>query len=187
MFDNFFTPRELEKFNFKRIGDNVKISKNSVFYQPEKMCFGDNVRIDDFCKLTGNITLGSYIHIASHSILAGRFGIEIDDFSSISMACILFSATDDFSGEYMINPMVPEEYTNVTGGPIILKKHTIIGAGTIIFPNVVLQEGCAVGAGSIVNRSLDEWKIYGGIPCRAFRNRERKILMLEKELLEKSK
>jgi galactoside O-acetyltransferase len=183
MKDGYLSQKEIDEIGFKRIGENIKISSTSVFYQPEKMCFGDNIRIDDFCKLTGSISLGSYIHIASHSIMAGKFGITVEDFGSISMGCILFSASDDFSGNFLINPTVPEKYLQISGGPIILKKHSIVGAGTIIFPNITLNEGCAVGAGSIVNRSLDGWKIYLGTPCRAIKNREKNVLNLEHNLL----
>lgn len=181
--NGFLSQKDLYDIGFKDLGKNVKISSNAVFYQPERMSIGNNVRIDDFCKLTGTVSLGSYIHIASHSILAGKFGISIADFGSISMGCILFSASDDFSGNYLINPMVPERYVNITGGPIILEKHTIVGAGSIVFPNVTLHEGCAVGAGSVVNQSLDGWKIYVGTPCRAVKHREKNILELEMNFL----
>ena len=42
--------------------------------------------------------------------------------------CTLFSAMDDFSGKYLIGPIHPRELTNVTGGKIILKQYSQIGA-----------------------------------------------------------
>ena len=41
------------------------ISKKVSIYSPQKISIGNNVRIDDFCILSGNITLGNYCRIAA--------------------------------------------------------------------------------------------------------------------------
>ena len=43
-----------------KIGSNTKISKYVLFYGTD-IQIGDNVRIDDFCILSGNIKIGSNI------------------------------------------------------------------------------------------------------------------------------
>ena len=55
----------------------------------------------------------------------------------------------------------------------------IIGANSIIFPNVIVGEGTAVGAMSMVKESLDDWYIYAGIPVRKVKPRQKKMLELE--------
>jgi len=143
---------------------------------------GDNIRIDDFCILSGSIELGSNIHVAAYVALHGRNGIRIEDFASLSARVTVYSAMDDFSGKHMTNPTVPEEYTRVTGGPVLIGKHVLVGAGTVIFPGVNLGEGCAIGALSLVNQSLEGWKIYAGIPCRQIKDRKRDISKLAEKL-----
>ena len=54
----------------------------------------------------------------------------------------------------------------------------IIGANSIIFPNVIVGEGTA-GAMSMVKESLDDWYIYAGIPVRKVKPRQKKMLELE--------
>lgn len=93
-------------------------------------------------------------------------GIEIDDFCGVSTRSTLFSATDDFSGEFMISPMVPKELTAVTGGLIKLNKYVQIGSGSIVMPNVEFKEGAISGTMSFINKDLDEWAIYVGIPAK---------------------
>ena len=78
---------------------------------------------------------------------------------------------------------IPDKYKNISFGKIILKKHVILGSGSILMPNVILEEGVAVGALSFVNKSLKEWKIYIGCPVKILKERSRKIIELENELV----
>lgn len=64
-----------------------------------------------------------------------------------------------------------------------MRKHVIIGSGSVILPSVEIKEGTAVVALSLVNKSLDEWSVYAGIPVRKINERSKKILDLEKEFL----
>ncbi len=176
MINSFYTNDELTSLKFKSIGNNVFISRNARFYDPETIEIGSNVRIDDFCILSGNIKLGSFIHISAYSALYGHFGIEMENYTGLSPRCMLFSASDDFSGEHMISPMAPEEYTKLTTGKILIKRFSQIGAGTIVSPNVTVSEGVAVGAMSFVKKNLDPWMIYAGVPAKPIKERSRKIL-----------
>ena len=74
------------------------------------------------------------------------------------------------------------EYRNVTGGRVTLEKHVIIGTGASIMPDLTIGEGSAAGSMSLVNRSLDSWGIYAGIPCRRIRERSRDLLAAEQEM-----
>lgn len=180
--NSFYTQDELKKIGFKKIGNNVFISKKASIYSAELIEIGDNVRIDDFCILSGNIKIGNYVHIAAYTALYGKFGIELGNFCGCSARCTIYSASDDFSGEYMISPMVPEELVNVTGGKVIFKDFVQIGANTVIMPNITISEGTSIGAMSFVNRSLDEWGIYAGIPCKKLRDRKRNIKNLKNKI-----
>lgn len=168
----FLNPKAIEQLGLKSCGTNVLISDKASIYSPEQVSIGSNVRIDDFCILSGQITLGDYIHIAAYSALYGKFGIEMESFTGLSPRCTIFSASDDFSGQHLISPMVPEQYTEVTGGLILIKRLSQIGAGTIIMPNITINEGVAVGAMSFVKNSLEEWGIYAGIPARRLKDRD---------------
>jgi acetyltransferase-like isoleucine patch superfamily enzyme len=49
-----------------------------------------------------------------------------------------------------------------------------------------LEEGVAIGALSLVNRHLEAWGIYAGIPAKRIKDRKRDLLELERELLRES-
>ena len=71
--------------------------------------------------------------------------------------------------------MQPVEFTNVTGGKVVLKKFSQIGAGCVVFPNLTVEEGVVVGAMSLVKESLSEWMIYAGIPAKYKKLRKQNI------------
>lgn len=176
--NSFYTRKEIELLGFNSIGENVLISKKASFYGIENISLGNNVRIDDFCILSGKIKIGSNVHISAYCALYGAYGIELENYTGLSPRCTLFSAMDDFSGDYLISPMAPEEFCNVTGGPILIKKYTQIGSSTTIMQNITIEEGVVVGAMSFVNKNLPEWSIYVGIPAKFLKKRGRGLLKM---------
>lgn len=176
---SFYSPSELAVIGFKKLGVDVKISKNASIYSPEKMVIGDHVRIDDFCILSGEIKLGSYIHISAYTAVYGGFGVEMEDFVTVSGRVMIYSQNDDYSGDYMTNPTVPAEFTNVTGGKVVLKKHAIIGAGAILLPNITIEEGGCLGAMSLLKSDIPAWEIFAGVPAKKILKRSRRIQDLE--------
>lgn len=181
--NSFFNENELKKIGFKSFGKNVLISRNACFYGSDNMIIGDYVRIDDFCMLSGNIVLGSFIHISAYSAMYGKYGIEMKDYSGLSPRVAIFSATDDFSGEFMIGPMVNERYTKVTGGKVIINEFVQVGAGSIVFPNIKIGKGSVVGSMSLVNKNIGEWGKYAGVPVKFLKGRKKKLITLKERFL----
>lgn len=179
-----YTRDELERMGFRGIGEDVRISTRASFYSPQLMVIGNHVRIDDFCILSGNITLRNYIHIAAYSSLfGGKEGIVIEDFANISSRVAVYALSDDYSGCSMTNPMIPEKYKQVDHGKVVIGKHCIVGTASTILPHVTIGEGCAFGAYSLIKKSCEPWGIYAGIPCTRKQERSRNLLTLEQQLL----
>ena len=173
---SFLSESELAEIGFKKLGTNVFISRKASFYGANKISIGSNVRIDDFCILSGEITLGNQIHISAYSAIYGAMGVVMEDYTGLSPRCTIFSAMDDFFGDYLISPMVDCKFTNVTGGLVTIKRYSQIGASTTIFPKLTIGEGVAVGAMSLVNKDLLDWRIYKGIPAKFMKDRSRGLL-----------
>ncbi len=186
--DSFLNREELEQLGFKTLGEDVLISSKTSIYAPERICIGNHVRIDDFAFLSGDITLGNHIHIAPYCMLIGGCdgaGIVMQDYSGLSGRVTVYSISDDYSGEYMTNPTIPDEYLSVLHGRVTIGKYVIIGTSSVVLPNVMIGEGAAVGAMSLVSRSLPKWKICSGTPARPLRDRSHRLEQLEKQYCEK--
>ena len=179
---SFYSEKELIKIGLKKIGKNVQVSRLVQFYSPDQIEMGNNVRIDDYCILSGKIKLGDYVHIAPYCGLYGRGGIEMKDFSGLSSRVSIYSSNDDYSGETLTNPTVPDKFRNVEYAEVTISKHCIIGSGAIILPGIEIGEGAAVGAMSLCNRDIDEWTIFAGIPAKYIKKRKKDLIMKEREL-----
>lgn len=179
---SFLTQSQLCKLGFKSLGENVLISDKASIYSPELMSIGSNVRIDDFCVLSGDIELHNYIHISAYSALYGKFGIKMESYTGLSPRTTIFSASDDFSGDYMISPMVPQELSNVKGGKVVLEKFSQVGSGSIIMPDLNIAEGSVIGAMSFLKTSTEPWEIYHGCPAKFFKKRKKNIIELSKKV-----
>lgn len=180
----FYTRNELEEIGFKSLGENVLISNKSSIYGANNISIGNNVRIDDFTVLSSSseMTIGDYVHIACHASLIGKGKIVIGDYVGISINCVILSSSDDFSGEYMNNPTIPSEYLNVKHKDVIIGKHVPIGAGSIILPDVTIGDGAAIGAMSLVKKSIPPFEIWVGNPIRFIKKRSDGLLNFEKKL-----
>lgn len=174
---SFYSEGELAELGLKSYGTKVLISRYAKIYSPEKISIGNNVRIDDFCVLSGNITLGSHIHIAAYSALyGGVYGIEMEDYTGISARVTIYSAIDDFTGDYLIGPIHESLHTNVTGGKVVLHKFSQIGVNSMVFPYVQIGEGAVLGAMSMAKKDLAPWTINAGIPARFIKERTKTLL-----------
>jgi len=181
----FLSEPELKEMGFANFGKNVLISSKCSIYNPHLISLGNDVRIDDYAVISPSkepFEIGSFVHIAIHCSLVGRAAIAIKDYSGLSGRVSIYSSSDDYSGEFMTNPTVPEKYSNVSSKRVELGKHVIVGAGTVILPGVTIGEGSAISALALVNRDVPSGVIAGGTPCRTIKPRKTGMLDLEKKL-----
>lgn len=178
MSDSFLTNHEISLLGLKSYGDQLRISRYARFYNAAEMSIGNNVRIDDFCILSGRITLGNNIHISAHCSFYGGAGITIGDYAGTSPGCTIFSVSDDFSGEYLVGPMVDNALRNVHSAPVSIGNFAQIGAGCVVLPGVTLDDGVAVGSMSLIVKSLEAWGIYAGVPAKFIKPRSKRMLDL---------
>lgn len=168
---SFYSRKELEEIGFQSLGENVLISRLARFYAPHKMSIGNNVRIDDFVILSGAITLGNFIHIGAFSSITGGNGkdcsVKMGDFCNMSSYSKIFTATDDFTGGYLVGPCVPENFRNVKTSHIVLEKHCQIGSHSLVLPGSLFEEGANLGPQSLIgDKKLKAFGYYFGTPAR---------------------
>ena len=179
----FLTEEELKRVGFKSLAKNVKVSNKASIYAPQNISFGNNVRIDDFCVLSafdGYINLNNHIHIAVFCNLTGKGGIEMLDYSGLSSRVSLYSASDDYSGDYLIGPIMEESCLKIIEGPIILEKYVTIGTNAVVLPNVTLKEGSVLGSFSLLTKNTEEWSINAGVTAKKIKSRKKGLLELVK-------
>ena len=180
----YLTEDDLRDAGFKRLGRNVKVHERASLYGVENISLGDNVRIDDFSIIiaTGECIIGNHVRIPNFCSLGSKFGLELDDFVTLAPGVKIFTSSDDYTGDHMCGPTVPAEFTGGRKGRVVLRRHVLIGAGSVILPGCTLGEGVSVGALSLVKTDLEPWGMYAGVPVRRLRERKRDLLQAEERL-----
>ncbi len=182
----YYTEDDLRDVGFKSLGRNVQIARNTTIIGVHNIVIGDHVRIDGYSALVaageGWLQIGSRVHIGGWCYLSAGDGIRMEDFSGLSQGVKIYSRTDDYSGRHLTNPTVPEKYTGITRGAVVLGRHVIIGSGSVILPKVTIGEGSSVGALSLVTKDLEPWGVYFGCPAKRLKSRSKRLLELEAEL-----
>ena len=182
----FLTADKINEMGFKYVGENCLLSDKASYYNCKNITIGNNTRIDDFCVLSageGGIEVGCYVHIAVFCTLIGAERITLKNFSGLSSSVSIYSSSDDYSGKFMTNPTVPHKLTNVMHGAVNIGEHAIVGSGSVILPGVILEQGVAIGALSLVTKSCSEFGVYIGTPAKKIKERKRDLLLLEKNIL----
>ena len=183
----YYQTRDLLDLGFGSVGTNVKIAKNSTLIGLKNIFVGNNVRIDGFTSIiastNGQCIIGNNVHIGSNCFISCAENIILSDFAGLSHGVKIYTKSDDYSGKYLTNPTVPEEYTSKKTGSVILGKHAIIGSNSVVLPGVTIGEGTAVGALSLVTKSLGEWGVFFGSPAKHLKKRSKDLFALKYKYL----
>ena len=185
----YFTYKELKKMNFKKIGENVLIDKSVLITKPESIEIGNNVRIDKNCLLSiskdSKIIIKNNVHIAPFNLIYTGINKKIifGNHSGLAANCKLYGKTENYNGDYLMNPTHKDNDVNMINGDIILNKFATLGCNSTLFPNSIIPVGTVLGAYSLYNgkKELDEWSIYTGIPIKFFRKRSNKCILLSEK------
>ncbi len=181
----YYTELDLAELGFKALGKNVLVARDAIFVGVQNISIGSNVRIDSnvtFAASGGLLQIGDYVHVGGGCHVNCSGGVRIGHYVAISQGVKIYSASDDYSGEFMTNPTVPQALRKDQVGEVNIEDHVIIGSGSVVLPGVRLNKGAAVGALSVVKKNLEEFRIYAGSPTREVGIRSRNVEFLAREL-----
>ena len=95
----------------------------------------------------------------------------------------IFSQSDDFSGAHLTGPTIPSQFVSTLEGAVVIRRHAVIGANSVIMPGVVVGTGAILGSLSLAKDSLADWGMYAGIPARFLKQRSMSLLEDEQRLM----
>jgi galactoside O-acetyltransferase len=156
------------------VGAEVRVSRKASLYAISGQ-IGSHVRIDDFSILKGRLSIGSYVHVGSHSSISGARGqVTIGDCVSLSTRVSVFTGSDSYRDDCLNGPLVPPEFVHTQSGDVHIGSGAVVGAHAVILPGVRVGEGAAIGAACVVNRDCEPGGVYvaGGGPPRKVHTRD---------------
>ena len=135
-----------------------------------KMKIGNESSIHMGCFITGG-PQGAHVEIGNNTVinrftyLDGRFPLKIGNNVNVSHYTLIQTLSHD--------PQAPDFHGVI--GPVTIGDHVWIGARATILPGVTLGEGCVIGAGAVVTKSIPPYSIAVGNPARVIKERNRDI------------
>ena len=137
------------------IHSNARIGQGTKVWFPELSNIGDCI-IGKDCRIHSHVWIGDRVYIGH--------GVRIQAFSFIPSGVMI-------GDNVFVGPRVT--FTNDKNPPsresdwlhTIVEHHAVIGAGAIILPGITLGEGCLIGAGAVVTKSVPKGKIVYGNPA----------------------
>ena len=161
---------------FWKCGENVYVSENVEIKRPHLVWLESHIAIDSYFYCTTNMFVGNYVHIAPMvSIIGGAdASFVMGNFTTIAIGCRIICATDEYLGEGLVSPVIPNQYRDrVINLPVTLEEYSALASNVVVIPGVTLGEGAVVGANSYVNRDIPAWEIWAGSPAKFIRKRKR--------------
>lgn len=127
----------------------AKIGKN--------VCIKPSVNI----KYPWRLFVGSNVWIGESVWIDNLADVVIEDNVCISQGAMLLCGNHNYK----------KETFDLMIGEIMIKKGAWVGARSIVCSGIIFNEGAISTVGSVVNRNLEEYAIYQGIPAVKIRNR----------------
>lgn len=129
---------------FKKIGKNVIYNPISSSFSYKTIELGDHVFIGGRAWFSGEICIGDYVMFGpSVSILGG-----------------------DHEYKNLEKPMFFVKDNAHRCLPIKIEEDVWVGANVTILKGVTIERGAIIAAGSVVNKSVEAYSIYAGIPAK---------------------
>lgn len=179
------------------MGDNLRktlkyCGEGTVFYPLCKMIRPQNAEIDDYTRILDYtfIDAGKSLKVGKHSmitwqvIMEGGANTKIGDRVFIGPGTKILTSTYALHGYYSAE-FVPDECHKIEYGDITIENDAYIGANCTVMPGVHIAEGAVAGAGCLVNKDLEPWGIYVGVPCKKIGQRKKPTEEMTKQLMEK--
>lgn len=109
-----------------------------------------------------NLTIGSNSSIGDRSIVYCLGKVVIGSNTSLSQDVHLCAGTHDYT-----KPDLP-----LLRPPITIGNEVWLAADVFVGPNVIIEDGCVVGARSSVFKNLPAWQVCAGTPAKPLKHRE---------------
>jgi acetyltransferase-like isoleucine patch superfamily enzyme len=134
----------------KRMGKNNRFGPDGRFLHPKEIYLGDNIYIaPNFHISARNLRIGNNVLIGPNLLL------ECDDHTFRNVGKTIWAT---YKKERIL-------------GSVTIEDDVWLGGNVTILKNVLIGEGCIIGAASVVTKSLPPYSICIGSPCRPIKSR----------------
>jgi len=150
------------------IGSGAVIRSDSVIYCNVEI--GKSVRTGHRVLIRENCSIGNNVLIGTNVVIENKCKIG----SNVSIQSAAFIPTETIIGDHVFigpaatltNDKYPVRIKRAKYIGPVLEKGVSLGAGCIVFPEVVVGEGSIVSSNAVVTKDVPKWHLAVGVPAR---------------------
>jgi len=111
-----------------------------------------------------NIKIGQDSIIGEGAVLDGRDSLVIGNHVDIASEVMIYNSKHDIN----------DPNFSAVNYPVEIGDYVFIGPRAIILPGIKIGKGAIVGAGAVVTKDVEDFKIVGGVPAKEIGERQNK-------------
>ncbi|WP_226789267.1 acyltransferase [Polaribacter reichenbachii] len=132
----------------------MDFDKNSKLEYGVYLSDAKNIKIGKYCRINENVFIQGDVKIGDYVMIAPNVAIHSSThiYKSIEVPMVLNGLTDNKR--------------------VLIEDDVWIGRNVIVLPGIRIGKGSIIGANSVVNRDIEEYSIYGGVPAKFIKKRK---------------
>ena len=154
------------------IGKNVVLGKLRV-QRPEDIIIEDLCFIEDDVRLrAGGPWKQSRIHIKRNTFIGHSTQINVGTNFKVGQNCMIAPGCIFSDAQHGYEDIsIPMKSQKCVYSPIEIADDVWIGSGVIVLSGVSIGRGAIIAAGSLINKNVPPYEIWGGIPGKKIKSR----------------
>lgn len=112
------------------------------------------------------LRIGDRVHIGRNTYLGVFQPVSIGRSSMIGAYSYIISASHVYARRD-----VPMRDQGFVGAPVVIEEDVWLGTHVVVLPGVTIGQGAIIAAGSIVNKDIPPYEVWGGAPARFLKQR----------------
>jgi len=160
------------KMQGMQIGSQTRIGRINVPI-PEQVSIGTKCVLEDNVRLrAGGPWKQAYIEIGDNTFIGHSSQINVGNRFKIGKDCMIapLCVFSDAHHEFA-DVDIPINKQPCIYNQIEVKDNVWIGSGCVILGGVTIGTGVVIAAGAVVNKSIPDYEIWGGVPAKKIKSR----------------
>jgi len=158
------------------ISESAFISEDARIFpscRGTKIVIGENTQIFEFVVIRavggkGDIVIGEYCYINPHCALYSGNGINISNNVLVAPGTSIVATNHSIVRK---DVLIRQQGFAPSRGGVVIEDDVWIGANCVLLDGTYIERGAVIAAGSIVNRRIPEYSLWGGVPIKFIKNR----------------
>ncbi len=152
---------------------STSLAKINYFW-PHKIFIGKNCIIEQnvFFKFDGIFSEGKSIIINNNVFIGFNYEFNINNKLEIGSNSLIGSGSKFIDHDHGMSKNSLMKDQPCPSATIKLEEDVWLGCNVVVLKGVHIGQGSIVAAGSVVNKSIPEYEIWGGIPAKKIKNRD---------------